>query len=240
MVLHVPSFPLMGAPLLFWALFRGLCAYVCMYVCAMTEFSGCLGVSRLFLILFLFLLSCPSLIRVLTVRFVSSPYDTVGSVFILDRQRYIRRFHHDTCVLHIGFRQRLGKFLHLYLYAFNMEDSLKLLQTLDAPEPRTLTFGAELESILRFNHSCFTHSIIVVISNDWGFNYSNKGNETTWYRSTDIRCGGEDERVNRPGLERWDRGSEPSIHIVSDRSSREDYRFDYCGIELRRPRHPCC
>ena len=53
---------------------------------------------------------------------------------------------YDTFAIFYG-----GEKLSSHLYASVMEDPLQLLQRFDAPEPRTLTFGAELEVVLRFN-----------------------------------------------------------------------------------------
>ena len=120
-----------------------------------------------------------------------------------------------------------------------MEDPLRLPQALEAPEPLSLTFGVELEFILRFDP--FDYSF----DHDGGDDWSSNPKEAVrgYMASTLIENGysvyGEDERISDSDsfYEKWDLGKDTSIHI-SELSPPPEDRFGYSAIELRSPALP--
>ncbi|KAL9067726.1 MAG: hypothetical protein Q9161_006718 [Pseudevernia consocians] len=116
-----------------------------------------------------------------------------------------------------------------------MEDPLQLLQALYAPEPLTLTFGVELELILRFNPAGYTEE------SDDGWSIPE---ERAWDH---IRAVLEElpaydyaERFGQwvAGFEKWDLGRDSSINIPELWEPRDGDYFDYSAIELRSPALP--
>ena len=116
-----------------------------------------------------------------------------------------------------------------------MEDPLQLLQALYAPEPLTLTFGVELELILRFNPAGYTEE------SDDGWSIPE---ERAWDHMRavleELPAYNYAERFGQwvAGFEKWDLGRDSSINIPELWEPRDGDYFDYSAIELRSPALP--
>lgn len=118
-----------------------------------------------------------------------------------------------------------------------MEDPLQLLHSFMAPEPLTLTFGVELEFILRFKPANYTlsrgdsdgwFSCLEEAAKDHVVSVLNKNGHAVY---------GGDEQPG-PCYEKWDLGRDTSIHIPELWLPTDENGFDYCEIELRSPALP--
>lgn len=121
-----------------------------------------------------------------------------------------------------------------------MEDPLRLLRALDTPQPLTLTFGVELEFVLRFDTVEYT------------FNRDESGEGCIFppdsvrehVRSVLDKNGylvfGEGESFDGPGpyYRKWDLGMDSSIDIPELWEPPEKAHVGYCPMELRSPALP--
>lgn len=120
-----------------------------------------------------------------------------------------------------------------------MEESLQLPQAPEASESLTLTFGVELEFILRFDpadyridHDC-THEWCLHVEE-----FARKHIVSTLLKNGYPTCG-EDERIidsdSGSYYEKWDLGRDTSIHISELSPPPDGNRFGYSAVELRSP-----
>lgn len=120
-----------------------------------------------------------------------------------------------------------------------MEDPLQLPQALEASEPLSLTFGVELEFILRYDPNDYRSGHGG--SDGWSFPPEEAVREhvTSILIESGYLVYGEEARISESGsyFEKWDLGADTSIHI-SELSPPPEDRFGYSAIELRSPALP--
>lgn len=114
-----------------------------------------------------------------------------------------------------------------------MEEPLRLLQMLDAPEPLTLTFGVELECVLRFDPGRYTFNRLLPEE-------SVREDVRTVFNDNGYPVYSEGEPSDRPGscYEKWDVGNDSSINVPELWEPWDEARFGYCPMELRSPALP--
>ena len=116
-----------------------------------------------------------------------------------------------------------------------MEDTLQTPQALEASEPLSLTFGVELEFVLRFDpvNYRFSHNG----SDEWSFHPEEaiRDHMASILIENGYPVYSEDERhINDSGsyYEKWDVGKDTSIHISELSPPPDEDRFGYSAIEL--------
>lgn len=121
-----------------------------------------------------------------------------------------------------------------------MEDPLRLPQALEAPEPLSLTFGVELEFILRFDP--FDYNFNHYGSDEWSFHPEEvvRGHMASILIENGYSVYGEEERISDSDsyYEKWDLGKDTSIHISELAPPPDKDRFGYSAIEMRSPALP--
>lgn len=117
-----------------------------------------------------------------------------------------------------------------------MEDPLRLQQ---APDLLTLTFGVELEFVVRFKPGEYADD--AEESRGWDPMHGDRARaHIRAVLDEEFSANYECERIGQsiPGFEKWDLGSDASIHVWELSPPPDEGRFDYYSMELRSPALP--